>query len=486
MRFDQVEVNAAKGPTLHIADWTLTPGDAWVLLGGNGSGKSTLARVLCGELTPTGGTLTDAPNRVHWLSLERQQELYERELYRDDTDLTDQLDPGTPVRTLMEEIAPWSDEHDRLVELLGMATLLDRGYRLLSSGEGRKVMLARAVLARPDLLLLDEPFEGLDPHARQDLLHTLGRLSDEGQWLMLLINQRQDIPDWASHLALIDRHRLMLAGPVAEVTDHPDWQAALHWVQSDDQKLPPRQSDFQLPDWPADEPLVRLRDGRVEYASGRQFQGLDWDLMPGEHTQIVGPNGCGKSTLLNLVSGDHPQCYSNDLTVFGYRRGRGESIWDIKKHLGLVSGHLHRDYRVAGNAITAVVSGMTDSIGVYQSTGEEEARLARQWLDLLGLADKAGHAFRSLSTGEQRLVLIARALIKQPPLLILDEPTQGLDDVNRFRVLAAVERILTDGPTTLLFVSHREDERPALIRRRLTFKPDTTGNDAALYRIDIT
>ncbi len=480
MKFDQVEVAPRKGPSLRLTDWTASPGENWVILGGNGSGKSTLARLLCGELKPASGAVIEPPEQVHWLSLERQQELYERELYRDDTDLSDHLDPGTPVRTLMTEIAPWDDQHDRLVTLLGMEALLDRGYRLLSSGEGRKVMLARAVLAKPGLLLLDEPFEGLDRHAREDLVNTLGRLAAEGQWLMLLINQRQDIPDWASHLALLDRHQLMLAGPAREVVDHPDWQAALHLVQQENLTLPPRQSAFQLPDWPVEQPLVRLRAGRVVYSDSVQFERLDWDLMPGEHTQIAGPNGCGKSTLLSLVSGDHPQCYSNDLSVFGYRRGQGESIWDIKKHLGLVSGHLHRDYRVAGNAITAVVSGLTDSIGVYQSTGEEEARLARQWLDLLGLADKAGHSFRSLSTGEQRLVLIARALIKQPPLLILDEPTQGLDDINRFRVLAAVERILQDGPTTLLFVSHREDERPALIKRRLEFEPD---GQQALYRI---
>lgn len=481
MQFDQVEINARKGPSLHIADWELTPGETWVLLGGNGSGKSTLARLMCGELEADGGQLLDRPKRVHWLSLERQQELYERELYLDDTDLSDQIDPGTSVRVLLSEVHAWSAEHDRVVALLGMASLLDRGYRLLSSGEGRKVMLARAVLEKPDLLLLDEPFEGLDPDARRDLLTVLGRLAEEGQWLMLLANQRQDIPSWANHLALLDRGRLVLNGSAEAVTSHPEWQAALDLSATRSLTLPPRQSDFQLPEWPAEKPLVDLSQGRVEYATGVQFEGLDWQLRPGEHTQIIGPNGCGKSTLLNLISGDHPQCYANNLTVFGYRRGQGESIWDIKKHLGLVSGNLHRDYRVSGNAITAVVSGLTDSIGVYQSTGEEEARLARQWLALLGLEDKAGHPFRELSTGEQRLVLIARALIKQPPLLILDEPTQGLDDVNRFRVLAAVERILEQGPTTLLFVSHREDERPALIQRRLVFEPSSSGQ--ALYRV---
>lgn len=483
MQFEHLTVAAPGGPNLHLADWTLLRDERWVVLGGNGSGKSTLARLLCDELRPASGTLRDRPESVHWLSLENQQALYERELYRDDTDLTDHIDPGTAVSALMEEITPWSARHDELVVTLGMKTLLDRGYRLLSSGEGRKVMLARAVLEQPDLLLLDEPYEGLDPKARHDLEQALGQLAEQGQWLMLLINQRQDIPDWASHLALLDRGRLVLNGAANTVQSHPDWQAALAFTRADALTLPPRQSAFQLPDWPGDKPLVDLQQGKVEYATGVQFNGLNWQLMAGEHTQIIGPNGCGKSTLLSLVSGDHPQCYANHLTVFGYRRGRGETIWDIKKHLGLVSGALHRDYRVAGNVITAVVSGLTDSIGVYSSTGAEEAHLAHQWLELLGLDHRARDAFRSLSTGEQRLVLIARALIKQPPLLILDEPTQGLDDVNRFRVLAAMESILDTGPTTLLFVSHREDEHPALIKTRLQFEADNSGE--ALYNVQV-
>lgn len=483
MLFHQVEVHPRHGPSLLLDQWQLETNQSWVVLGSNGSGKSALARLLTDDLPLASGQLSARPARVHWLSLESQQALYERELYRDDTDLSDQIDPGTSVRDLLAEIRPWDQEHQQLAELLKLTPLLERGYRLLSSGEGRKVMLARAVLDQPDLLLLDEPFEGLDRQARRDLIEVLGELAAKGQWLMMLIGQRQDVPPWASHLALLDRGRLVLQGRADAVLQHPDWNAALDLSARRTIELPERQSAFQLPDWPADKPLVELHNGRVEYATGVQFDGLNWQLRPGEHTQIHGPNGCGKSTLLSLVSGDHPQCYANDLSVFGYRRGQGESIWDIKKHLGLVSGHLHRDYRVAGNALTAVVSGLTDSIGVYRDTGAHEANLARQWLDLLGLADKAGEAFKRLSTGEQRLVLIARALIKQPPLLILDEPTQGLDDVNRFRVLAAVERILDAGPTTLLFVSHRDDEQPALIQRHLRFSANTDGG--VLFRIEL-
>ncbi|MCH8552611.1 MAG: ATP-binding cassette domain-containing protein [Natronospirillum sp.] len=453
----------------------MAPGEHWTVLGGVGSGKSLLSRLLTGESAPDAGQLQGLPERAIWLSLEQQQDLYERELSRDETDLTDIPDQGTPVRELLTEINTDPAAVAATAELLGLTRLLDRGYRLLSSGEGRRVMLGRALLAKPDLLLLEEPFEGLDAASHVELSAALGELAATGWRLILLVGQRQDIPAWATHIALLDHCRLALTGPAEEVRAHPDWQATTELLQAPAPELPPRQSEFQLPHWPADEPLVHLINGRVAYGDTLQFEGFDWALYPGQHTQIMGPNGCGKSTLLKLVNGDHPQCYVNDLTVFGYRRGRGESIWDIKKHLGYVSTDLQRDYRVSGNVVTAVISGLTDSIGLYQATGQQELDLALQWLDCVGLADKARHSLRSLSSGEQRLVLIARALIKQPPVLILDEPTLGLDDLNRFRVLAVVERLLCDGPTTLLFVSHRQDEQLALIRRRLIFEPASSG-----------
>lgn len=481
-RSSEIQLTEVQAASLDISRWSLSAAETWTVLGGNGSGKSSLARLLAGELPVQSGQVVGLPERVQWVSLERQQALYERELARDETDITDIPDMGTTVRELLIEMAPWGAAHEQLVALLHMADILDRGYRLLSSGEGRRVMLARALLAEPDLLILDEPFEGLDVSAHAEFTTALGRLVAGGLRLLLLVGHGQDIPNWTSHVGLLDHGRLAVAGPAEEIRQHPDWRLAIELVQSTAPELPPRQSEFQLPLWPSDQPLVSLKQGRVAYGDMVQFAGVDWAFMPGEHTQILGPNGCGKSTLLKLVTGDHPQCYANDLMVFGHRRGSGESIWDIKKHIGYVSNDLHRDYRVAGNVLTAVISGLTDSIGVYQSTGEHEVRLAQQWLELVGLGHRARTALRDLSTGEQRLVLIARALIKQPPLLILDEPTQGLDDLNRFRVLAVVERILRDGPTTLLFVSHRTDERLALIERQLEFLPAPEGG-GALYQV---
>lgn len=482
MKLSGITVRFGKQVILHPLDWTIHDGESWAVLGTNACGKSSLARIMSRDITPDAGTIEDPPSRIAVLSLESQQSLYERELYRDDTDFMDHLDEGTPVYDLLSEITADPAQINRVTQQLHLESLLKRGYRALSSGEGRRVLLARALLQQPDCLVLDEPFEGLDATSRKELHDIINRLIADRHSVILLVNQQADISDGFEQLALMHQGRFLYQGE--RVDDiNAQWQHLLS-LHERAPELPARQSDFQLDNWPADEPLVELEDGFVQYDETYQFKGLNWRLGPGQHTQIAGPNGCGKSTLLGLVSGDHPQCYRNRIKVFSYQRGQGESIWQIKKHLGLVSGNLHRDYRVPGNVLTVVASGLTDSIGIYQNVGDSETNLARHWLQLIGLDGKGNEPFRQLSMGEQRLVLIARALIKQPPLLILDEPTQGLDDFNRFYVLSIVGKIIAGGPTTLLFVSHRQDETLDCITQRLEFSPSDAPD--VLFQVNQT
>ena len=206
-------------------------------------------------------------------------------------------------------------------------------------------------------------------------------------------------------------------------------------------------------------PLVRLVGGRVAYGDQVVFDGLDLTVWPGQHTLIEGPNGSGKSTLLEMITGDHPQAYSNDLHLFGRRRGTGETVWDIKMNVGLVSARLHRDYRVGGSVEDVLLSGLYDSIGVYQKVEPSHRARAKAWLDWLGLGLPQRPRFRELSFGQQRLILIARAAIKVPPLMVMDEPTSGLDGDNRARVLDLVESLCTQKKSTVLMVTHRADER---------------------------
>jgi molybdate transport system ATP-binding protein len=213
---------------------------------------------------------------------------------------------------------------------------------------------------------------------------------------------------------------------------------------------------------------VNIQQGRISFGEQVVFENLDWRIEPGQHWQLAGPNGSGKTCLLNLITGDHPQCYSNDIFVFGYQRGQGESIWDIKQHIGYVSSALQWQYRVSVSIRNVVLSGFYDSIGLYQAATDSQQTITRQWLALLGMADRADAPFQALSFGDQRLLLIARAMVKHPTLLILDEPCLGLDDINRQRVLALISRVCAESQTTVIYVNHHASDRIAGIEHYLT------------------
>jgi len=154
--------------------------------------------------------------------------------------------------------------------------------------------------------------------------------------------------------------------------------------------------------------------------------------------------------------------------VLGYKRGSGESIWQLKEHMGIVSSELHRQYRVNGELLTVVLSGLFDSIGLYQKPESYQIDIAKQWLALVGLSSHQHTLFNELSYGEQRLALIARALVKSPYLLILDEPTQGLDEINRHRILNFLEIVAQQKHSTLILVSHRKDEHLPIFTQHIS------------------
>lgn len=263
---------------LKDTNWHIQTGESWALLGTNASGKTSLAQLISGAIPATSGEITERPQRVAWVSLESQQQIYERELYRDDTDFMDKLDAGTTVRELLCEAAPWSKHHDQLAEMLNLSTLLDRGYRLLSSGEGRKLMLAIALLQQPELLILDEPFEGLDAASRTELHGVINQLIEAGHWLLLMVNQQADISSGFTRLALLDKGELRFTGDMpADLAEQ--WQH-LQATRSQTLQLPERQSQFQLADWPETKPLLEIENGFVQYDDTYQFKDLNWQLLP--------------------------------------------------------------------------------------------------------------------------------------------------------------------------------------------------------------
>lgn len=447
-----INITNFEHPKLVVKSWQVLKNESWCILGRNGSGKQYLDQLLTGELLPESVGTFSIPNlnKVGMVSFESQQEIYEHELKIDATNDTNANDIGTPAKDFL----PQDKLNDPLINEFGLSHRLESGYKQLSTGEGRKLLILQAIFNGVELLVCDNPFDSLDEASCIALSHALERLSKTGINVLLMLSNRQDIPTWCSNIAFIERGQLNVIGKL-ESDETKRQLDALLTPAPDDVSWPTniqQLCDYQHPY------LVKLNKGKVHYNGVNVFENLDVAIKPLQHTLITGANGSGKSTLMQLITGDCTQCYSNDIHVLGFKRGSGESIWDLKKHMGIVSAELHRQYRVNGDLLTVVLSGFYDSIGLYQQPEHYHIEIAQQWLAKIGLLAQQHSSFRSLSYGEQRLALIARALIKSPYLLILDEPTQGLDELNRHRLLNFLEHLAEQKHSTMLLVSHRKDE----------------------------
>jgi len=473
--------------TLTLPDLTLRAGESWAFVGTNGSGKSALARALAGELILLQGERQCGFTRLTRLSFEQLQKLVSEEWQRNNTDLLSpgEDDTGRTTAEIIQDHVNDPARCQRLAEQFGITPLLDRRFKYLSTGETRKTLLCQALMSEPELLILDEPFDGLDVQSRAQLAALLGSLNQAGYTIVLVLNRFDEIPDFVQNAGVLADCTLTETGTTSALLEHALVAQLAHSEKRQGIALP--EPDVPPAHHALDprEPRIILRDGVVSYDDRPVLNHLSWTVAAGEHWQIVGPNGAGKSTLLSLITGDHSQGYSNDLTLFGRRRGSGETIWDIKKHIGYVSSSLHLDYRVSTTVRNVILSGYFDSIGIYQAVSDKQHKLARRWLDILGM-DKciADAPFHSLSWGQQRLALITRALVKHPTLLILDEPLQGLDPLNRQLVRRFVDILIGEGETQLLFVSHHAEDAPSCITHRLEFIPDGEHYRYLLSKID--
>ena len=335
-----------------------------------------------------------------------------------------------------------------LYQLFGMEPLLDKYIITLSSGELRKFQLAKTLLAQPQTLILDNPFVGLDSDARDLLRNLLRLLADEQRLTVYLVVSRpEDVPDYVTDVINI--------GNGAD-DNGPGLSEELRQAIID---LPYKEKEYH-----SDE-VVNMNKVSIRYGERTILKDLDWRIMNGERWVLSGLNGSGKSTLLSLICADNPQGYACDISLFGHRRGTGESIWEIKRHIGYVSPEMHRSYHRDIAALRIVASGLKDTVGLYVQSTEEELKQCRWWMRIFGIEHLASRSFLKMSSGEQRLVLLARAFVKDPELLILDEPLHGLDRANRHLAKDVIEVFCKRKNKTLIFVSHYKEERPACINQ---------------------
>jgi len=484
------------GATLRIRDrlflpdtsWQIDRGQHWAILGPNGAGKTTLVRALTGDVPVVRGTIAFSKKlTAGYVSFEDHQYLIAREERRDASRyFSGNLESITTVyETLLESEGMQSRsaiDVERVAARLRIQHLLERDIRVISTGEMRKVQIAGVLIDAPDILILDEPFDGLDRFTRSKLAPIIEDLMDETRTVILVTHRQREILPRISHVLAVCDGKVLFQGRREEVLTPAQMERLYPSAFTASFALPAAADTLQKADATRSETLISMQDVTVKYDKTIILAGLNWTVNSGENWVILGPNGCGKTTLLNLVNGDNPQAYANKIYLFGKRRGTGESIWDIKRRTGVVSSEFHMRYRKPISAFEVVLSGFFDSVGLYRnfSTGQKE--IAEYWLDILGIADKSERIFNQLSHGEQRMMLLARSLVKMPQLLILDEPCQGLDHINRGRILDAIDVIGSHSATNIIYVTHYPDEMPSCMTRMLRFEKLPDGGYTVTQR----
>lgn len=344
----------------------------------------------------------------------------------------------------------------------------------LSSGEMRKYQLGKVLRSCPDVLIIDNPFIGLDVQNRKILSELLQNLIHETSLtLILVLSKTDDLPPFITHVIPVEDLHVGDKITREEYVNAP--------ISPSSPALPLEERDWILqleskdiqatPFYPQEGgEILRFTDVNIRYGERTILSHLNWTVNEGERWALSGENGAGKSTLLSLVCADNPQGYACDIRLFGHRRGSGESIWEIKKHIGYVSPEMHRAYQKDIPAIDIVASGLNDSIGLYARPKPNQRDICLRWMQVFGIRELADRTFLQLSSGEQRLCLLARAFIKDPELLILDEPLHGLDNKNRARVKEIIETFCQRKHKTLVMVTHYEEELPPCINQRLFLK----------------
>lgn len=475
IELNNIRCHLTREQQFHQLNWQLSKGDNWVFYGPNGGGKTALAKVASGLLPISSGerhfsSEIDPTKDIAWVSVEAQQALQALDNRFDNSnEREDAFDAGTTVKQIIFQGQEPCPASLALIKNLHMEGFLNNGIRYVSSGQLRKTLLMKVFVQKPKIAILDDPMAGLDPDSQQHVKTLVEQLADSPTQVLLLLRRKQDLVAGFDRYAVLENCCIVETGIVD----------AQFLAKRKPQALANAPTKLALPlnreKLGAGSELVKLTDIHANYRDTLIFEHQNFYVNAGEHVAISGPNGCGKSTLMNLITGENHMAYGQDVRLFGKKRGTGESVWEIKHQFGIVSNAIHESYGRGWIASQVVISGLYDSIGLYDKPSDQDQMAALTCLKFLGIGHQAKRKFQQLSYGEQRLVLLARAIIKQPPILLLDEACTGLDDAHKDLFLACLERLMAATDITLINMTHLSDEQPSCIAAHWHFEPNQQG-----------
>lgn len=452
---------------LDAISFELNGGKHLLITGPSGSGKTLLTKAIAGQLfhegdicfTENGTRISPFIVRVeqhyHFTNLSHVNQFY----YQQRFNSMDSDDAATVSQELKQFSQP-EEKVSLLLNLFGLKERLNSPLLHLSSGEHKRFQLIRAFLQEPGIMILDEPFTGMDTRSRDMLRAYITEKAKSGSQFIIICDPHE-CPEVIDTVAVLKDGRLETFDKrSATLAKQPETRH--HYLPSfNNINLPAR----ALPSLFSH--IIDMKDARIAYGNKTLLEGINWTVLNGERWWLKGANGSGKSTLLSLVNADNPKAYSNNLSLFDRKRGTGESIWDIKKNIGYVSPELQWYFDTSQTCYNAVASGLFDTIGLFRQLDEAQHRQVMHWMEAFELSAYRHRLLSLLSTSQQRLTLLARAMVKNPHLLILDEPCQGLDDRQQNHFTLMTDLLCQDENRTLIYVTHYEEELPACINRKI-------------------
>ncbi|UTA68034.1 ATP-binding cassette domain-containing protein [Emticicia sp. 21SJ11W-3] len=476
IELDKIFIQKGDRMVLHDISWRVAANENWVITGGNGAGKSTLLEVLAGKIFPfTGRAVIPHYSNIAFVARDysfnrivQSATLYYQQRFNSiDAEiaptvmeiLQNRIKPVGTVDEASVQLPPPEFTQEEIIHtasLLNVNHLLNRSIATLSNGETRRTLIVLALLKKPQYLVLDNPFVGLDIESRKILHEVLNQIAQSGIQL-ILVSSAKEIPDCITHLLELNEGTIVRSQKRPFVFQDAGKGSGqlLYPAMLEKLKQHPPESNFEY--------AVNMRNITVVYKEKNVVDNVSWKVKKGDKWALMGHNGSGKSTLLSLITADNPQGYQNDYDLFDIKRGSGESIWDIKKRIGYVSPELHLYFNRHAEVWKAVASGLFDSAGLFKKLSPEEQTLVEEYMVLLQIQHLAHRKITQLSSGEQRQVFLARALVKNPSLLLLDEPCQGLDYNHMVDFRDMVNELVQELDKTLIYVTHYTDEIPACV-----------------------